>query len=347
MVHSNLKSLIGRDCRFRNPIGGKASGLKLNIKMILAFGAVYFIWGSTYLAIRFAIETIPPFFMMGCRSLLAGAILYTWARLRGEERPQPTQWLTAAALSTLLFVGGHGALAWSEQVVSSGVAALMSATTPIWMILLQALLHHDNPLTGRVIIGLVSGFIGVVLLAEPSKVLGGLPVDLIGASVLLFGTLSWSIGAVYVKNANLPKSSTLAAGMNLMCGGGGLLILSLLSSETVAPTSVSLRSLASFLYLIAFGSIITFTAYIWLIKKTSPAQASTHAFVNPVIAILVGWLAGGEPLSPRIITTTLLMVIGVAAIVTQNPTTQSSINKLKHGKTISNKKLLKRLSSLE
>lgn len=346
MSTSGLKSLRFREHCFRKLVEMEASGLPAKIKIILAFGAIYLIWGSTYLAIRFAIETIPPFFMMGCRSLLAGGILYTWARLRGDERPEPAQWMTAAVVGTLLFLGGHGALAWSEQVVPSGVAALIVATTPIWMTVLQALRYHDNPLTGRVIIGLVFGFLGVALLAEPSEVFGGTPVDQIGAVVLLSGTLCWSIGAVFMKKANLPKSSTLTAGMNLLSGGGSLLILSYLSSETVVLTSVSLRSLVSLLYLIVFGSIVTFTAYIWLIKETSLARVSTHAFVNPVVAVLVGWIAGGEFLSQRILTAALLMVLGVAAIVTQNSGIRVSIKqhlypKVNSFKTLSEGKNIK------
>lgn len=324
MSTSDLKSIRFRDYCFRKPVEMDASGFPTKIKIILAFGAIYLIWGSTYLAIRFAIETIPPFFMMGCRSLLAGGILYAWARLRGDDRPKPAQWVTAAIVGTLLFLVGHGALAWSEQIIPSGVAALIVATTPIWMTLLEAFRYHDNPLTGRVIIGLVAGFFGVALLAEPAKIFGGAPVDPIGALVLLLGTLSWCFGVVYMKNANLPKSSILGAGMNLLTGGGGLLLVSYLSRETMALTSVSLRSLASLLYLIAFGSIITFTAYIWLLKIKSPTQVSTHAFVNPLVAVFVGRFAGGELLSPRILTAALLMVTGVAAIVTRTSASFSS-----------------------
>ncbi|UCC39319.1 MAG: EamA family transporter [Candidatus Aminicenantes bacterium] len=299
----------------------------MKIKMILAFGAIYFIWGSTYLAIRFAIETIPPFLMMGCRMLLAGSILYVWARLRGEKCPHLTQWLIAASVGMLLFFAGHGSLAWSGQVVPSGVAALSVATAPLWMILLQAFQNPHSTMNVRVAIGIVAGLGGVYLMVKPSELLSGSPVNPVGAVVLLFGTLSWSAGSVYSKSANLPKSSMLASGMSLLCGGGGLLLLSLLSRERMDLTSVSFRSLASLLYLAAFGSIIAFSAYFWLLRKTSPVRVSTYAYVNPVIAIFLGWFAGGESLSPRIITAMLLMVIGVAAIVTQNSTYFSSAEK--------------------
>ncbi|UCE42385.1 MAG: EamA family transporter [Candidatus Aminicenantes bacterium] len=285
-----------------------------SVKLAIAFAAIYFIWGSTFLAIRFSITTIPPFFMMGFRCLVAGGILYAWARLRGVDRPQPAQWLTAVILGILLFTIGHGTLAWSEQFLPSGIAALICATSPIWIILLQAFFHRDNPLTPRVVFGLIMGLCGVALLIEPSMLLDGPSLNLTGAMVLLAGTLSWSIGAVYSKKANLPKNSMLAAGMNLITGGGGLLFASLYK-ETVILTSISLQSLVSLAYLIVFGSIFTFTAYFWLLRSTSPSRVATHSFVNPVVAIFVGWFAGGELINPRILIAALMMVIGVGAIV--------------------------------
>ena len=286
-------------------------------KSAMAFSAIYFIWGSTFLAIRFSIATIPPFFMMGSRCLLAGGILYIWARLRGEVRPKPAQWCTAIIVGILLFTVGHGTLAWSEQFLPSGIAALICATSPIWIILLQNFLHRDNPITARVVFGLVMGLCSVILLMEPTVLLGEATISLKGATVLLAGTFSWSLGAVYSKKANLPKNSVLAAGMNLLAGGGGLLIASLFSRETMKLTSISFHSLVSLAYLIVFGSIITFTAYFWLLRTTSPSKVATHSFVNPAVAIFVGWLAGGEPINPRILVAALLMIIGVGSIVTQ------------------------------
>ncbi len=320
MLNSTLKSLGLYDRLTRKIPGTKPSALPLKFKIILAFGAIYLIWGSTYLGIRFAIETIPPFFMMGCRSLLAGGVLYAWARWRGVDRPQLIHWVRAAFIGVLLFLGGHGALAWSEQIIPSGIAAIIVATNPIWMTTLQAFRLHDNPLTSRVIFGLAIGLGGVFLLVEPTKLLNGLPVDPVGAVVLTIGTISWAVGSVYSKNVDLPKSSTLVAGMTQLCGGGALLFVSLLSRETVSLSSVSVRSLVSMLYLVAFGSISALTAYIWLLKKTTPARVSTHAYVNPIVALFVGWLAGGELLSQRILFAALLMLIGVAAILSRNST---------------------------
>lgn len=329
MLTSDLKTLQFHNVLFRKMFKTGARHLSLKIKMILAFAAIYFIWGTTYLAIRFAIETIPPLFMMGSRSLLAGGILYAWARWRGEERPQFRHWIKALVIGSLLFLGGHGALAWSEQTVPSGVAALIIATNPVWMTLLQAFRSHDNPLTIRVIFGLVVGLGGVFLLVEPSKLLSGMPVDPIGTAVLIIGTLLWAIGAVHSKSAALPEGSALVAGMTLLCGGGALLFVSFLSREELSLLSVSPRSVFSIIYLIVFGSIIALTAYIWLLKKTTPSHVSTHAYVNPVVALFVGWFAGGELLSPRILFAALLMVIGVVAILTRNTMSYSSFKRLK------------------
>jgi drug/metabolite transporter (DMT)-like permease len=287
-------------------------------QIILAFAAIYIVWGTTYLAIRFAIETIPPLFMMGSRLFIAGGALYVWARLRGEEPPQKSHWGTAFFLGLLLFTVGHGTLVWSEQFISSGIAALICAMSPIWITLLQKFVYNENPLTGKVIIGLIAGLCSVWLLAGSFGLLGGSSVNLKNVAILMFGTLSWSIGAVFSKKAHLPRSSIMAAGMNLITGGGSLLCLSFFTGESISLPSITLRSLGSIVYLIVFGSIIAFTSYFWLLRRISPSKVSTHAYVNPVVAVLVGWFAGGELLSPRILLAAFLMVMGVAAIVTRN-----------------------------
>ncbi len=326
----DLKSAKFLSFRFQKKAEPEEKQALFKVKLILAFVAIYFVWGSTFLAIRFAIETIPPFFMMGFRLFLAGGILYTWARLRGSKPPQPAQWLTALALGFLFFMAGHGALVWSEQFVPSGVAALICATSPVWIIFLQAFRHAENPLTARVILGLVFGLCGVAVLMEPSMILGGTTAHLKGALVLLVGTISWSIGVVFSKRANLPENALLAAGMNLLTGGTGLLFLSYLNRETVDILSVSFLSLLSLTYLILFGSILTFSAYFWLLRTVSPSQVATHSFVNPVIAVLVGWLVGGELLNPRMLMASFLMVIGVWAIVRQKPATRLPLENKRH-----------------
>jgi drug/metabolite transporter (DMT)-like permease len=301
------------------PVREKTTGVPLNIKVILAFSAIYVIWGTTYLAIRFVIETMPPFCMMGCRFLTAGAILYMWARFKGNPQPRPEQWRTAAIFGTLLFFGGHGALTWSQQVLPSGVAALLVATAPIWMTLIAYFRNPVNGIPGRVILGLILGVSALVFLVEPTDLIGGQPVNIAGVSVLLIGTLSWCYGSVYSKYAGLPQNPLLASGMTMICGGALLALTGILTGETNRPFAVSGLSLLSLLYLILFGSIIAFTSYIWLLKKVSPAQVSTYAFVNPIIAVFVGWLAGGEALSVKILLASALMMAGVMAIVLRKP----------------------------
>ncbi len=316
----------------------KNGGIPLKIKIFIAFAAIYVIWGTTYLAIRFAIETIPPFFMMGCRFLSAGTVLYSWARFRGQAYPQFRQWKTAVIIGILLFLGGHGSLAWSEQFLPSGVAALIVATTPLWMILVSYFRSPVGRIGRRVILGLALGFLGMVLIVEPTKLLGGKSVDLAGATVLLFGTISWCSGSVFSKYVNLPKSPLLASGMMMLCGGTALVLVGLLAGEYKALASASVLSLVSLFYLVLFGSIAAFTAYIWLLNTVSPAQVSTYAFVNPIIAVFVGWFGGGEPLSLRILMATILMVAGVVAIVSRKSEKRRSTDKKNSEKAIIERK---------
>ncbi len=284
------------------------------IKLIAAFGAVYFIWGSTFLAIRYAIETLPPLFMMGARSLTAGAVLYAYARLQGAAAPTLKQWRSAAVAGLLLFLVGHGGLAWSEQRLTSGVAALVSSTTPLWIILLLAL-KRERAFTGRVVTGLLLGFGGVALLAGPTQLLGGVPADAAGIGVLLLADVAWATGSIYSRGCAFPRSPSLTAGTCLLSGGLALLFVSNLSGEALMLESVSPRSLAALLYLIAFGSIVTFAAYTWLLRVTSPARVATHSFVNPCVAVFIGWAIGGEPLGGRTLLAALAMVVGAATIV--------------------------------
>jgi drug/metabolite transporter (DMT)-like permease len=302
------------------------------MKILIAFGAIYVIWGTTYLAIRFAIETIPPFFMMGCRFLSAGTFLYSWARLRGEANPRLQQWRTAVFVGILLFLGGHGALAWSEQVLPSGVAALIVATTPFWMILLSHFRSPRGRIGKRVILGLAFGFMAMVLIIDPTELVGEQSVDLVGAAVLLLGTLSWCSGSVYSKYTNLPKSPLLVSGMTMLCGGTALVLLGLLTGEFNALSPASALSLVSLFYLILFGSIAAFTAYIWLLNTVPAAQVSTYAFVNPIIAVFVGWFGGGESLSPKLFLAAFLMIAGVGAMVSRQSEKHHSKDIRKHEK---------------
>jgi len=292
--------------------------LTSKLKLLGAFAAIYLIWGSTFLAIRYAVETVPPLLMMGTRAVLAGAAIYVFARLRGHERPNLTQWRCAALAGALLFLVGHGGLAWAERRMASGPAALISSTSPLWMILLASFLDQRGRLGGRVLLGLGLGLAGVVLLAKPGELLGGAPLDLMAVAVLLLADVSWAAGSIYSRNARLPRSPALTAGMNLLAGGGALILASLLSGEAGTMASVSLRSLSALLYLVVFGSMIAFAAYTWLLRVASPARVATHAFVNPVVALLAGWAFGGEAIDLRTALAALVMVGGAVAIVTES-----------------------------
>ncbi len=279
-----------------------------------AFGAIYLVWGSTYLAIKIALESLPPFLLMGARSTVAGAALYLWARLRGAASPQRSRWRTGAIVGVLLFVGGHGGLAWSQQYVPSGVAALVVATIPIWMSLLEWRRSGVAPLA-RVWLGLGLGVAGVALLADPSDAFGGRPVDAIGLVVLVACSLAWAIGSIHARHAPLPDDPGLSAGMALLAGGASLLVIAGLAGQVASLPHVSARSAAALAYLIVLGSIVGFGAYVWLLRVSTPARVSTYAYVNPIVALTVGWAIAGEALSPRVLVAAAILLAGVAAIV--------------------------------
>jgi len=290
-------------------------------KVIVAFAAVYVIWGSTYLAIKVGIETIPPFLMAGTRFLIAGSILYLLARHRGAAPPTRQHWAAAAAIGALLLLCGNGALVWSEQRVPSGLAALLLATIPIWMVLLDSLREHGTRLDARVLGGLAIGIAGLGLLMGPAKLWGGTRVNLAGAGALMFGSLAWSVGSLYSRHAKLPPSPFLAAAMEMLAGGALLVALSLLTHEAgpFRARAISTASLLGLTYLIVFGSLLGFTAYIWLLGVSSTARVSTYAYVNPVVAVFLGWAFAGEALAARTLIATLAIVGAVALILSHRP----------------------------
>ncbi|MBI2845063.1 MAG: EamA family transporter [Chloroflexi bacterium] len=287
-------------------------------KIAAALASIYFIWGSTYLAIRFAIETIPPFLMAGTRFILAGVLLYPWARWRGSAPPQPAHWKSALIISGLLLLGGNGGVSWAEQRVPSGLTALMISTVPLWMVFLDWLRPKGTRPGGQVFIGLAAGLIGMILLVGPGEISGQSSVDRLGAMVLILAALSWSIGSIYSRSALLPPSPLLATAMEMLMGGLLLWAAGLATGEgaRLNISGVSLLSLASLAYLVFFGSIIAFSAYIWLLQVTTPARASTYAFVNPVVALFLGWLLAGEPLTFRTLIAAAIIVLAVMLITT-------------------------------
>jgi drug/metabolite transporter (DMT)-like permease len=288
-------------------------------KIVVAFAALYIIWGSTYLGILFAIETLPPFLMAGTRFLTAGCALFAWSWPHREGNPTAPQWRAAAIIGGLLLMGGNGAVSWAEQFVPSSIAALLIAITPLWMVLLDWLWHGARRPGLFTALGLLLGFSGLVLLVGPAELLGAEGVYLPGAIALLAGSLSWSVGSIYSRRAPTPKGAMLGVGMQMICGGALLLLLGTLAGEwsRLDLAAVSLRSALAVLYLAIFGSIIGYTAYMWLLQVVSPARVATYAYVNPVVAVLLGWALAGEALTLRMGIAALVIVAGVALITSR------------------------------
>jgi len=280
--------------------------------VLLAFAALYLIWGSTYLGIRFAIETLPPFTMAGIRFLIAGAILYVWIRPRSEAPTWP-HWRTATIVGAFLLLGGNGGVSWAEQFVPSGIAALLVATTPMWMVILDAIRPGGVRPSGAVVVGLVVGLVGIVLLVGPSN-LGGEPVDLLGALAVAGAALSWATGSIYQRGAPKAESTLLNVAMQMLTGGALLLVVGLLLGERIDVDAVSMKSIGALAYLIVVGALIGYSAYVWLLKVSTPARVSTYAYVNPVVAVILGWALANEPLGPRVLASGAAVVLAVALI---------------------------------
>jgi drug/metabolite transporter (DMT)-like permease len=285
---------------------------------VLAFASVYIIWGSTYLAIRYAVETIPPFFMAGCRFVVAGAALYVWTRARGAVRPSRRDWAGAAGIGALLLLTGNGGLCWAERRVPSGLAALLLATIPIWMVLLDSQRKGGTKLGVRVLGGMAMGVAGLVLLVGPAHLWGSSRVDLAGAGVLMLASFSWALGSVLSHKVSLPHSALLAAAMEMLAGGALLLLLGLTTGEgrQLHFSQVALRSLLGLVYLIVAGSFLGFTAYLWLLRNVPTARVSTYAFVNPAVAVFLGWALGSEAMTGRELLASATIIAGVALIIT-------------------------------
>jgi drug/metabolite transporter (DMT)-like permease len=266
----------------------------MKTRIVFAMLAIYLIWGSTYLAIRYAVETIPPFIMAGTRYLIPGILLFAWRRLAGDPAPTRRQWISGAIVGLFLLLGGNGLVSWAEQRVESGVAALIVGTAPIWMVLFDAAMNRKWP-RWQVIVGLLTGFGGIILLVGPTSLFGGQPrYDLLGMGIVMLAALFWSIGSIYSRNADLPRSPLLGTGIEMLVGSAGLFLASLVSSEwkTFNIAAVSRDSLLGLVYLILFGTLVGFVAYTWLLRNAPISLVSTYAYVNPMVAILLGnWLA--------------------------------------------------------
>lgn len=290
------------------------------VKVAVAFAAVYLIWGSTYLAIRFVIETVPPFFMAGTRFVLAGLILYSWTRLHASSHVTLSHWRNAAITGGLMLLGGHGAVVWAEQWVASGLVSLLIATVPLWMVCVDWL-RGGSDASVRIASGLVLGFAGVALLVSSLGGLGAGSVDIIGALIVVFGAFLWANGSLYSRSAKLPSSPLLATAIQMIAGGLCLLLASLVTGEwtRIRLDQVSMRSLVSWVYLVVFGAIIAFTCYIWLLKIATPARVSTYAYVNPLVALFLGWALANESLTLMNILAAIIILASVIIITTHQP----------------------------
>lgn len=287
--------------------------LGMRWKLATAFLCVYVFWGMTYLAMRVAVEDIPPYLMAGSRFVLAGAVLYAWARGRGDKPPTLEQWRAALVVGAFLLLGGNASVAWAEQRVPSGLAALLIGVMPIWMVSLEWLRSGSRP-SLQVVGGLLLGAGGVGLLVLPQGGANG--IDPLGAAVLILAAASWAWGSVISKSSPLPASPFLATSMEMIAGGLVCLIVAAAWGEfrAFSPADVSGRAALAWLFLVVFGSLVAFTAYIWLLGNTSIAKAGTYAYVNPIVAVFLGWALLGEPVSLRTVFAAMVILLGVALV---------------------------------
>jgi len=291
-------------------------------QIIAAFASIYLIWGSTYLAIRYAVQTIPPFLMGGLRFVVSGALLYIWARYRGAPRPSRIHWRNAIIAGGFLLLGGNGAVVWAEQFVPSGLTALLVSILPFWLVIIEWVRPPRRRPHGAVLFGLVLGFIGIIVLVGPANLGGHGDIRPAGAVVLILGSLSWAIGSFYSRDAKLPESGLMTTGMEMLGGGTLLLIVGALTGELSQFDihRISTASAAGLLYLVTFGSLLGFTSYIWLLDKVSPARLGTYAYVNPVVAVILGWLIAGERFSVRTVVAAVIVICAVALLTTARST---------------------------
>jgi len=287
-------------------------------KLIAAYAAIYIIWGSTFLAIKYAIVTMPPFAMAATRFLMAGALLYVWARLRSDVVTRPVHWVHAFIIGALMLCAGNGAVVWAEERMPSGLVALMVAIIPLWVVLIDWLRPGGVRPHRAVLIGVVVGLIGMALLIGPSAIGKSHQIDIAAALLLLLGSLSWSVATVFGKRAAVPGFPAMTSAMQLLGGGLCLVLVSVVAGEPaqIHPDRISAEGIVALAYLIVFGSVVAFSAYSWLLRVQPPARIATYAYVNPVVAMLLGWLIAGERLTVMTIAAAAVILGGVALITT-------------------------------
>ncbi len=300
-------------------------------KTLLAFAIIYLVWGSTFLAIRIGVREVPPFLLAAMRFLVAGLALYGWMIARGERSPSGRQWLSVFSLALLIFVFDYGLLFWAERRVPSGIAAVMLATIPAFTALSEIILLRTQKLTARLALALLIGIGGVAALTSNSLSLGGAPIDREGAATLIFAAISWSVASALSRKLPLPPSKVMSSGAQMLAGGILLFAMAAALGEfrDFHPGTVSRGAWLSLLYLIVAGSIIAFTAYVWLIHHESPTKVGTYAYVNPVIAVLLGYFFAGEALGLRTVLGALLILISVVVITTTPAKRQTALHSSK------------------
>lgn len=287
--------------------------------LLLAFAAIYLIWGSTYLAIRVAVESMPPFLMAGARFLIAGTILFTWLKLRGAAWPTAAQWRANAIIGTLLLLGGNGSVVWAEQYVPSGLTALLIGIGPLFIVLTEWAWPGGTRPGGTTLFALLLGFAGVTWLAAPweNSSHGGLHLG--GVAAILLGCVFWGIGSIYSRHAKHGADPFVASSLQMLGGGAALLLAAFLHGDFSALnfSGIPPRAWGAFAYLIGLGSLVGFSTFVWLMRHSSPARVATYAYVNPIVAVFLGWLLLSEPIGPRTLVATAIIIAAVAIITTE------------------------------
>jgi len=312
LKHEKLLNIAGRPVIAPNPSRATSPRGSDTLKLALAFAAIYLVWGSTYLAIRYAVETIPPLVTAGLRHTIAGSILFAWAWLRGY-RPRREHWIAGAIVGALFFLVGHGTLHWAEQYVGSGLAALLIATEPMF-ILLFAWAMRQQKISRISALGLALGVVGVAVLTGGA--LASKSTSLLGIIAVLVGSAAWAFGVALSPKLKLPTDALARTAVPLVCGAAMLLIAAAVTGEFHAThwASISLKSVLGLAYLIVFGSIVAFTAYTWLLQLCPPTLVATHTYANPVVAVLLGWLLASEALSSRIVLASIAILGAIVLI---------------------------------
>jgi drug/metabolite transporter (DMT)-like permease len=282
------------------------------IRLLLSFFAIYILWGTTFLAIRIAVEELPPLFAAGARFFTAGILLYAFMRVKGEAKPTGVQWRSLTIMALLMFVAEYGPLFWAEKYVPSGVVSVLAATLPILTLILEMLILRQQRMRPMLAVASVLGFVGVAVLLVPA---GRQHLAIVPCFAILAGATTWSLGSVLTRSMKLPKSRPITAGAAMMLGGAMLLALSAGFGEMHPFPHITLRALGALLYLIVFGSLLAFTAFVWLLAHMPATRVSSHAYVNPIVAVALGYFMAGEVITGRILAGTALVLISVFLIL--------------------------------